>query len=58
MQSGRAPWWRRVLHTYAPFLFKQCPDKDGEELGYGNYHWCWDSGCQCFGRRGPVRGWK
>lgn len=39
MSSSQAPWWRRWLHQWASFFFKQCPE--------GNYHWKWDALCFC-----------
>ena len=39
MSSSDAPRWRRWLHQWGPFLFKQCLE--------GNYHWKWHAVCFC-----------
>ena len=39
MAGARAPWWRRWLVKWLPFLFKSCPG--------GNYHWRWHRWCSC-----------
>lgn len=61
--SQRAPWYRSFLQRHAKFLFKKCPDEQGEEITHthANWHWFWDTGCICQDESqatGRVRGWR